>query len=83
MDFVAQNDCIMGCRNEGTCAIITIPSGGKIPVGNRVDVECNRSIREAHESAENDGDTTIVVVRQRSAKPSFTSSNLVVTSMRL
>ena len=56
------------------------PSGGEIPVGNRVDVECNKYIRETRKSSENDGDTTIIVVRQRSAKPSFTSSNLVVTS---
>ena len=56
------------------------PSGGEIPVGNCVDVECNKYIRETRKSSENDGDTTIIVVRQRSAKPSFTSSNLVVTS---
>ena len=71
--------CRKYCRNEGVCAIIISPSG-EIPVGNHVDVKCNKYIRETRKSSEYDGDTTIVVVRQRSAKPSFTSSNLVVTS---
>ena len=57
------------------------PSGGEIPVGNRVDVECNKYIRETRKSSENNGDTTIIVVRQRSAKPSLPSSNLGGTSM--
>ena len=60
-----------------------LPSGSEIPVGNHVDVNCNKHIREAREMRKNDGDTMIIAVRQRSAKPSFTSSNLVVTSIRL